>query len=323
MVSLPASAAGGWAWYEGIGFRDAPERVTIEVDSAGTHAVDLWMREDGFRVDQLVLTTDPLWRPSGRGPASSPRGIGSRHAPVVTAGADADITLGENLALSGAATDADGDTLSLAWSAQPPAGVTFADAGSASTSVSFTAAGSYTLTLSASDGLDRVSDSLVVNVANSNAGFAAFINFQPGGAAVPNGYLADRSQPFADRGEHSYGWTSRFDDTRDRNHGGANDQRWDTLNHLQKGGVDRVWEIAVPPGIYRVRIVAGDPAYTDQRNHFDLEGVKVADQDGMDHFDDRTVEVSVTDGRLTLAPANDAVNAKINFIEITAATASN
>jgi subtilisin family serine protease len=46
--------------------------ATIKVTSAGLHIVNVWMREDGVRLDRLVLTTSGT-APSGKGPAVSPR----------------------------------------------------------------------------------------------------------------------------------------------------------------------------------------------------------------------------------------------------------
>ena len=48
--------------------------ATINVTSAGVHVVNLWMREDGFRVDRLLLTTNTGFVPSGAGPTESARG---------------------------------------------------------------------------------------------------------------------------------------------------------------------------------------------------------------------------------------------------------
>jgi Gylcosyl hydrolase family 115 C-terminal domain/Dictyostelium (slime mold) repeat len=48
--------------------------ATINVTSAGVHTINLWMREDGFRVDRLLLTTNTGFVPSGAGPAESSRG---------------------------------------------------------------------------------------------------------------------------------------------------------------------------------------------------------------------------------------------------------
>jgi hypothetical protein len=62
------SGASGWAWMNAT---DDGE-VTVEVDSSGKHTVNLWMREDGTRVDKIMLTTDSDFTPSGDGPAESP-----------------------------------------------------------------------------------------------------------------------------------------------------------------------------------------------------------------------------------------------------------
>jgi regulation of enolase protein 1 (concanavalin A-like superfamily) len=142
------------------------------------------------------------------------------------------------------------------------------------------------------------------------------VNFQPAAAATPAGWLADSSAVYGDRGNgFSYGWTSSFDETRDRNASNAPDQVHDTLNHMLKT-TPRVWEMALPNGVYQVRVLRGDPSYTDQVNHLLVEGVRLADPDGQDHFDDGTVWVEVTDGRLTIEPAADAQNAKICAVEV-------
>lgn len=47
--------------------------ATLQVTSAGVHDVNLWMREDGFSVDKIVLTRNPYFWPSGHGPAESER----------------------------------------------------------------------------------------------------------------------------------------------------------------------------------------------------------------------------------------------------------
>jgi hypothetical protein len=37
------------------------------------HTINVWMREDGFVFDKLVLTTSATYTPTGSGPPSSPR----------------------------------------------------------------------------------------------------------------------------------------------------------------------------------------------------------------------------------------------------------
>ncbi len=48
-------------------------RTTINIAKPGIHNVNVWMREDGFVIDKLVLTTNPNYVPSGTGPAESLR----------------------------------------------------------------------------------------------------------------------------------------------------------------------------------------------------------------------------------------------------------
>ena len=85
------------------------------------------------------------------------------------------------------------------------------------------------------------------------------INFQPSGSPVPSGYLVDAGAAYASRGNGlSYGWNAANNETRDRNSSRSPDQRYDTLNHMQRNG-SFSWSLGVPNGSYRVRVVAGDP----------------------------------------------------------------
>jgi hypothetical protein len=60
--------ATGWNW---VGNINGDTRAFVIVTSAGMHTVSLWMREDGFSVDKLILTTDSAFTPTGTGPAES------------------------------------------------------------------------------------------------------------------------------------------------------------------------------------------------------------------------------------------------------------
>ncbi|MEM1127268.1 MAG: T9SS type A sorting domain-containing protein [Bacteroidota bacterium] len=144
------------------------------------------------------------------------------------------------------------------------------------------------------------------------------VNFQKRRSDTPSGYLADWGLTFGDRGNgYEYGWDERNTRGRERDHARAPDQRYDTLILLQRQEQDHVWEIAVPNGTYEVNFVAGDPRTRNQINTFDVEGVRVVDPDGKDHFDEHTLEVMVADGRLTVQPGEGAHRAKLAFIEIT------
>ncbi len=147
------------------------------------------------------------------------------------------------------------------------------------------------------------------------------INFQPASAAVPSGYLADTSEVFGDRGNgYSYGWTTSFDATRERN--SDPDQRLDTLNHTQAQGTDRVWEIELPNGDYNVSITGGDPDFDNsfieflaQEGTADEVTLVSGDPSGV-NFVSGSATVTVSNGLLTIGNGANAVNNKINFVDI-------
>jgi hypothetical protein len=67
-MSFPSASYGSWAWFQST--MDGPV-ATLQVTSAGLHTINVWMREDGFRLDRLVLTTDARFTPTGDGPPES------------------------------------------------------------------------------------------------------------------------------------------------------------------------------------------------------------------------------------------------------------
>jgi hypothetical protein len=66
---------GHYSWSTRVMFGIAPPRVTIS--SAGVHTINVWMREDGFSFDKIVLSKDRDLNPTGLGPAESPRDTGT------------------------------------------------------------------------------------------------------------------------------------------------------------------------------------------------------------------------------------------------------
>lgn len=59
-----------WAWTRAT--MDGPV-ATLSITTTGVHAISLYMREDGFKADKLLLTTNNNFTPTGMGPAESPR----------------------------------------------------------------------------------------------------------------------------------------------------------------------------------------------------------------------------------------------------------
>ena len=181
-------------------------------------------------------------------------------------------------------------------------------------------AGSYPITASgAADAnytITFVNGTLTVTSA-----FKAFVNFQPASSPVPAGYWVDSGLVYGNRGNgFTYGWNGNNTGfTRDRNSSRSPDQRYDTLNHMQKAGGARVWEIAVPNGTYQVYAVAGDPDNYDSVFRINVEGVLTVSgtPNSSTRWFSGTKTVTVSDGRLTVSNATGGSNNKICFIEIT------
>ena len=149
------------------------------------------------------------------------------------------------------------------------------------------------------------------------------INFQSNVNTVAFQNRKDVGSTFGDRGDGlSYGWDAdNSSKMRIRNSAASPDFRYDSLALMQAGGANRKWEIAVPNGLYYVRLVAGDPNFTDSKYKMNLEGQLALS--GTPSGDTRwfrsTSVVNVTDGRLTLSNANGSQNNKIDWIDIKAA----
>jgi hypothetical protein len=149
----------------------------------------------------------------------------------------------------------------------------------------------------------------------------AAATFTEGQAGYPiPGYLDDYGAMFGDRGNGwFYGWNmDNSANSRFRANAYSPDPRHDTFNHLQRAG-DFVWEAAVPNGLYRVRLLAGDVAATDSTFQFDVEGVLTAAQAPAlpaAFWREFTVEAQVNDGRLTIRSGPQAANNKLCFIDV-------
>jgi PKD repeat protein len=52
---------GAWAW--GHTLAETGQPATFTIDYPGVHTLNIWVREDGFSLDQIILTTDELFAP--------------------------------------------------------------------------------------------------------------------------------------------------------------------------------------------------------------------------------------------------------------------
>jgi RHS repeat-associated protein len=131
--------------------------TTVTFTTAGTYTLRLTASDGALSAsDDVIVTVNP----------------DVNLAPVVNAGPDQSITLPATATLSGTVTDDGkpaGNTVTIAWSfLSGPAAVTFNPPGTASTTATFTVAGTYTLRLSASDGALSAFDDVVVTVIPAN-----------------------------------------------------------------------------------------------------------------------------------------------------------
>jgi hypothetical protein len=152
--SIAVTDTGGWQTYQtitkaGLTLPAGQHVLRLAFDSAGGSGF-----VGNFNYLQFTTATTPTNQP-----------------PAVNAGADQVIVLPATAALSGTASDdglPTGNTLSTTWTRVSGAGtVTFGNAAARSTTAAFSAAGTYVLRLTASDGSLSASDdiTIVVNAA--------------------------------------------------------------------------------------------------------------------------------------------------------------
>jgi glucose/arabinose dehydrogenase len=163
------------------------------------------------------------------------------------------------------------------------------------------------------------SNEAVLTVTTSQS-FSANVNFQPAAALSYPGYLIDGGAVYGPRGNGlTYGWNvSTAAAAFDRNSRRSPDQRYDTLIAMQQIP-NAFWEIAVPNGTYRVRIVAGDPN-TNKKPAYRITAEGVLTVSGSGRWVEGTQTVNVADGRLTVASGAGASGNKICFLEISASS---
>jgi hypothetical protein len=61
-------APGQWSWASAT---TGGVTATLSITGSGVYTVNLLMREDGLRIDRLLLTTDTAFIPTGFGPATT------------------------------------------------------------------------------------------------------------------------------------------------------------------------------------------------------------------------------------------------------------
>ena len=75
-TTLTGFAPGAWSW-AAKSDNSQESQVTIEITNPGVHILYLWQREDGLRLDRILLTTNSSYNPVGSGPTESERNYNS------------------------------------------------------------------------------------------------------------------------------------------------------------------------------------------------------------------------------------------------------
>jgi hypothetical protein len=70
LVEVTGFAPGQWSWASESA---SSEAATLAITNMGLYTVSLWMREDGLRIDRLLLTTATTFVPAGEGPLETER----------------------------------------------------------------------------------------------------------------------------------------------------------------------------------------------------------------------------------------------------------
>ncbi|NVJ20758.1 MULTISPECIES: hypothetical protein [Myxococcus] len=148
--------------------------------------------------------------------------------------------------------------------------------------------------------------------------FGVDINFQPASASPVEIYamLTDYGQVYGSRAYgFIYGWN--VDNTANMVDAGYDiDILAQRHARMQQGG-DRVWEIAVPNGVYEVELMAGDPSTKNGSYRIQVEdSVLLSGVPTGYGFTNGWGVVAVSDGRLTVRSAPGSANNKLNFIRI-------
>ncbi len=160
--------------------------------------------------------------------------------------------------------------------------------------------------------------------------FTAKVNFGPADTPAVPGYQLDTGAAYSEAA--GSGWVS-LDGTTPLNATvntrlraePAADARLRSLlimndSIFRTGGIDAAYEMAVPDGTYTVALAVGDASFYDSAHQILVEGTPAFATPfaptAADPHEAATVEVEVTDGRLTLTPATGS-GSKLNYVEIT------
>jgi hypothetical protein len=165
---------------------------------------------------------------------------------------------------------------------------------------------------------------ITVNAATLSVFHINFTNSATDPDGYP-GYTVDIGLAYGNQGGLNFGWNQdNTANARDRNSTLAPDERYDTLNQMQKSSNPNAsWKIAVPNGTYTVHLASGDPSFTNSVYEVNVNGVLTVSgtPTSSNHWIEGTVSITVTNGFITVTNATGSRNNKVNYIDITQTSA--
>lgn len=185
----------------------------------------------------------------------------------------------------------------------------------------FTSAGNYVVKLIVTDSVGNTAEATcVINVSESGSASLEnqFINFQPVDADVPGNAIPDNGLSYSDK--MGFGWTKfppSASATRDRDNPVSADQKYDTMIHVSPSAE---WELALPEGTYDVTVCVGDASWASGTQAVQIEGVPIIAGEVLSNntkWIEKTKEVSVQDGKLTLTFLGSDPLARLCWVSIT------
>lgn len=160
----------------------------------------------------------------------------------------------------------------------------------------------------------------------------ARVDFTNSAANLHAGYVADTGQSYGAQGANgTYGWLNASTLAPATNSTGFNDaagsapfdeQRYRSAVQFP---TNRIWEYALPDGVYDLHVVSADSGFTNMINNMSLEGLMLQDDDFVlnagtpgptPSHDEFYARVAVIDGRLTLTTAAGVTNARLAYIDV-------
>jgi len=146
--------------------------------------------------------------------------------------------------------------------------------------------------------------------------FQLAINFQPANVPTFLDFKIDSGASF--NSSKGYGWTKGpwSMGTRDRNNDISPNQTYDTMIHVAPTSV---WEIIIPNGNYSVTICNGDATFAKGTQNVQIEGAPIIENQALSassRWVEGTLDVSVTDGKLTVSFNGSTNPARLAWLKI-------